>query len=80
MKSPEITPIYLAKVSQINSLTTRINAVRITNDKYIIVYLSKSCCITGFSKEVIKNYGFKFNGFSIISQAQFKALCNKQAI
>ena len=80
MKTQSITPIYLAKVSQINDLNTRIDAVRITDNKYIVVYLSKSSCTTGFSKEVMKNHGFKFHGFSPISQAQFKALCNKQLI
>ena len=73
-----IKPSYLAKVTQVTNLTTRIDAVRITDDKYIIVFLQYSSCTRGFHKEVIKNYGSKFNGFSPISQAQFKALCNKQ--
>jgi len=80
MKTQSITPIYLAKVSQVNAFNTRIDAVRITNDKYVIVYFSYSSCTSSFLKNVMKNYGSKFNGFSPISQAQFKALCNKQAI
>jgi len=78
MSSKAQLPVYLAKFSQVNPLTTRIDAVRITDDKYITVYLSYSCCHRGFSKNVMKNYGSKFNGYSPISQAQFKALCNKQ--
>ena len=80
MKTQEITPIYLAKVRQISQYTTRIDAVRITNDKYIVVCLCKSSCTSSFSKDVMKNYGFKFHGFSPISQTQFKVLCNKQLI
>lgn len=71
-------PVYLAKISQVTKLNTRIDAVRITDDKYIIIYLSHSPCTRGFHKEVMKNYGSKFSGYSPISQAQFKALCNKQ--
>jgi len=80
MTTEAVKPIYLAKISQVTNLTTRIDAVRITDDKYIIVYFSYSSCTRGFSKDVMKNYGSKFKGFSPISQAQFKALCNKQPI
>lgn len=80
MTTQAIKPVYLAKVSQVTKLTTRIDAVRITDDKYIIVFLQYSSCTRGFSKAVVKNYGSQFNGFYPISQAQFKALCNKQAI
>ena len=80
MKTQSITPIYLAKVSQVSHYTTQFNAVRITDDKYVIVHLSKADCTSSFTNEVFKNFGLKFNGFSPISQAQFKALCNKQAI
>ena len=80
MKTQGITPIYLAKVRQVSQYTTRIDAVRITSDKYVVVCLSKADCASSFTKDVMKNYGFKFNGFSPISQTQFKALCNKQLI
>lgn len=78
------SPTYVAKVSH-QGLNTRIDAVRITDDKYIIVFLSFSpCaihpCTRSFSKAVMKNYGSPFIGFSPISQANFKNLCNKQAI
>ena len=80
MKTQSITPIYLAKVIQVSHYTTSFDAVRITDDKYVIVHLSKADCASNFTKDVFKNLGFKFNGFSPISQAQFKALCNQQAI
>lgn len=80
MATQAIKPVYLAKVTQVTNFTTRIDAVRITDDKYIIVHLSYSYCTRGFLKDVMKNYGSQFHGYSPISQAQFKALCNKQAI
>ena len=80
MKTQEVPPIYLAKVRQVSQYTTRIDAVRITNDKYVVVCLSKADCASSFTKDVMNNLGFKFTDYSPISQAQFKSLCNNQLI
>ena len=82
MKTQEITPSYLAKVRQVSLYTTRIDAVRITNDKYVSVFYqvggyskSRPVC-QSFSKSFTTNLNFKFHGFSPISQAEFKLLAN----
>jgi hypothetical protein len=85
MTTQSTLPVYLSKVTQLDKFNTRIQAVRITNDKYVSVFHQVGAYSKGrpvcqcFSKSFTANLNFKFHGFAPISQADFKALANTKS-